>query len=488
MDEFDDMEGIFNLTAKDITDDKALKKRPDNTMVLDLDSVEINEEFQMCLDLIENTDNHMFITGDAGTGKSTLLKYFVGTTQKKTVVLAPTGVAAVNVGGQTIHSFFKFPPKPLTHSNIPSIGDKFVMLYKFIDTIVIDEISMVRVDLMDAIDKFLRMNLYSEEPFAGKQIIMFGDLNQLPPILGREGEREMILHKYKSQYFFDAEVWQKVDFDGIKLSKVYRQKDKTFINLLNSIKDNTITDDGIKCINECKIENKLGDDLITLCNTNAAANHINEMMLTRIYGAEYVLKGQINGNFNIKYCNVEEEIRVKIGCRIMILTNHPEKVWHNGTIAKLVGVNLQAGKIMIEVDDRRYEIEKYEYEYAKYSYNKEDDDIKSEVQGTFNQFPIRVAYGITIHKSQGKTFDRINIDVGNGMFAGGQLYTALSRCTTLEGITLSRTIAKSDVICDRRILEFYKLLGKGSINGKKLRESYVDPNDLPEDDPYYLPF
>lgn len=486
-DEFDDMDDVFNLTSKDITDKESpkKKKRSENVIHLDLSSVEINDEFRRCLDIMEYSDKHVFVTGDAGTGKSTLLKYFTGTTKKKTVILAPTGVAAVNVGGQTIHSFFKFPPKPLTRSNIPSIKENYLMLYKAVDVIVIDEISMVRVDLMDAIDIFLRENLGIDEPFAGKQIIMFGDLNQLPPILGREGEREMILHKYKSQYFFDADVWKQTGFEGIKLEKVYRQKDKEFIDLLNNIKDGTINDDGIKKINERKGEDRIEDGVITLCSTNAVADHINEMMLSRVHGQEYFLKGTITGDFNIKYCNVEEEIRVKIGCRIMILTNHPEKIWHNGTIATLRGVNMNAGKITIEVDGKMYEVERHEYEYARYSYNRDNEEVESEVRGTFNQFPIRVAYAVTIHKAQGKTFDRINIDIGSGAFAAGQLYVALSRCTSLEGISLSRIIGINDIICDRRISEFYKLLGTGFIGGKKIERASHTEDKKPSDE---LPF
>lgn len=488
--EYSDMGGIFDLKAKDITPDdgfsKKSKKPEDNTMSIDIDNIEIGEEFQTAINIMENTFNHVFITGDAGTGKSTLLKYFMGTTQKRAVVLAPTGVAAVNVGGQTIHSFFKFPPKPLTHSNIPVVDERYRVLYQNVDTIIIDEVSMVRVDLMDAIDKFLRINLYSEEPFAGKQIVMFGDLNQLPPVLGREGEREMILHKYKSQFFFDAEVWGKTEFDGIKLTKVYRQKDKTFIDLLNSIKDNTIDEEGLRKINERKTDKILDNGVITLCSTNSTADHINEMMLSKVQGEEYTLRGQITGYFNTKYCNVEENINVRIGCRIMLMNNHPEKVWHNGTIAVLRKVNLQAGKITIEVNNKLYEMEKNEYEYSRYSYDRTKEDVKSEVQGTFVQFPIRVAYGITIHKSQGKTFDALNIDIGAGAFAHGQLYVALSRCTTLEGISLSRFIGKSDIIIDNRVLDFYKELGISNETQEKLKqlENGTKPNDLNDDLPF----
>lgn len=474
MTDFDDMDNIFNLTEKDITDKDAppKKEKSENLMHLEND-IEINKEFSVCLDIMENTHNHIFITGDAGTGKSTLLRHFVNTTSKKVVVVAPTGVAAVNIGGQTIHSFFRFPPKPLTESNIPLIDEKYSMLYKIVTTIVIDEVSMVRVDLMDAIDIFLRTNLNSEEPFAGKQIIMFGDLNQLPPVVAQEAEREMIMHKYKSRYFFDAEVFTKISFDGIKLTKIFRQKDKVFINLLNSIKDNTIKNEGIDSINERMIT-KLEDDVITLCSTNAVADHINNMMLSKVHGEEYTLTGNIIGEFNTKYCNVDENITVKIGCRVMILVNHKEKKWYNGTIGELTDVNPEKHSITVLIDGKYYEIEKHEYEYTKYRYDREKGDISSVVSGTFTQFPIRVAYGITIHKSQGKTFERINIDAGLKLFAHGQLYVALSRCTTLQGITLSRGIDRSDIICDGRIIEFHGFLGKGIIDGKQIDESYFE--------------
>lgn len=443
---FDD--DIFDIKSDDIID-----RRSEIKPAVEMD-IDFSDEFMKCFNAMNDTNDHIFMTGDAGTGKSTLIKYFCKKTKKKAVVLAPTGVAAVNIGGQTVHSFFKFPPKPLQPNNIPKIFGDFLLLYQKVDTIIIDEISMVRVDLMEAIDMFFRYNLDSDEPFAGKQIIMVGDLNQLPPVIGTSAEREMILDKYDSPFFFDAKVFTKVEFKKFRLTKIYRQTDQEFIGLLNKMKNKTIAEADIDRINTVAFKKVAYDETITLCSTNAIADQINEMMLSKIPGGDRVLQGVINGYFDPKYSPVDERITVREGCRIMLLNNDGQKRWHNGTIGTLISVH--DTHIMIEIDGIEYRLEKIEYESRRYSYNTKSQDVETKSVGTFVQYPIRLAYAITIHKSQGKTFDKINIDFGAATFAHGQAYVAISRCRTLEGITLTRKLRIDDFVYEKRVMEFYK--------------------------------
>jgi ATP-dependent DNA helicase PIF1 len=469
---FSDIDHIFNIKQKDITDteNKPIKKTLGNKMDFNIDAIEINGDFKKAIEIMESTFENVFITGDAGTGKSTLINYFKTTTKKRVVSIAPTGVAAVNIGGQTIHSFFRFPPKPMTASNIPILKPEDTKIYDRVDTIIIDEISMVRVDLMDAIDMFLRYNLHSEEPFAGKQIIMVGDLNQLPPVVGRGEEKEMIMHKYKSEYFFDASVWNKVGFEGIKLTKIYRQKDLAYIEILNKIKDNTISQIELDSLNDkCYNGGKMtkNEDSITLCSTNSVAEHINEMRLSKIHGNSFELVGDIVGNVNIKNCAADEIIYVKEGCRVMMLSNDPVGRWHNGTVGILKAVIHSEDKLEIEIGDKIHTIDKVVYNFSKYKYDRANKDITTEDIGTFTQYPIKVAYAITIHKSQGKTFDHMCLDTGMGTFAHGQLYVALSRCSTMMGVELTKKLSISDVIFDKRIAEFNNKLNNGKIGGIK---------------------
>lgn len=448
------MDDIFNITSSDITDGRS--ESSNSTGSFDQGpEIEMNDEFVRCFNMMNDTADHIFMTGDAGTGKSTLIKYFAKHTKKRVVLLAPTGVAAVNIGGQTIHSFFKFPPKPMSASNIPQIIDQIRPLYQRIDAIIIEEVSMVRADLMDAIDMFLRFNLYSDDPFAGKQIIMVGDLNQLPPVVGSLAEREMLADKYDSPFFFDANVFKNIGFEKIRLTKIYRQKDGKFIDLLNKIKHKKINQADIDEMNKATVKTLTRNDyndLVTLCATNSIADHINGMMLNRIDEEEHVLEGQINGYFDPKHCPVDEKISVKVGCKIMMLNNDSIRRWHNGTVGKLLAV--YPTHLDVEIDGIPHKVEKIEYESRKYVYDNKKQDVESVANGTFIQFPIRLAYALTVHKSQGKTFNRINIDMGNGGFAHGMVYVAFSRCRTLEGITQTRALRMDDIIYDPKVFKF----------------------------------
>jgi ATP-dependent exoDNAse (exonuclease V) alpha subunit len=432
-----------------------------NTNDINISDIEISDEYRMSIDVMENTNDNIFITGDAGTGKSTLLSYFKSITKKRCVVLAPTGTAAVNVGGQTIHSFFRFPPKPLTASNIPTIHEEyFKKVYYETDTIIIDEISMVRSDLMDAIDMFLQINLNSNEPFAGKQIIMFGDINQLPPVVATPAERQMIYLNYKSRFFFDAKVFNEIPFVISHLTKIYRQTDSKFIEFLNRIKKGTISQELLDKFSKATLNRFKEDDIdnnaIKLCNTNMNADLLNKKMLNKLDGEIMEFKATINGNFNPKNVNVDEIIQLKKGCKIMMMNNDSEGRWYNGTICKFIDVTKHDGReaISIEIDGIEHLVLKKDYENNKYRYDKMTNDIVSESKGTFTQYPIRLAYAITQHKSQGKTFDKVIIDFESGAFEHGMAYVSLSRCKTIRGISLSRPIRKTDIIIDERVTEF----------------------------------
>ncbi len=416
----------------------------------------ITDEFKACLDIMENTNDIMFITGKAGTGKSTLVKHFIKTTKKNVVVLAPTGVAAVNIGGQTIHSFFRFPPKPLNWSNIPRAHELFSQIYTEVDTIIIDEISMVRADLLDAINMFYELNFPCGSVFGGKQVIMVGDLSQLPPVVAREAEKEMMVDKYDSPFFFSAHLFQKAEFRKFKLSRIFRQKDQQFIDILNRIQIDEVTPSDITLLNDkCyRRQIELDSSTMTLCTTNGLVDTLNRIHLSKIQSPEIILEGTVIGKFEPKNCRVPERQAVKIGCKIMMLINDPQRRWHNGTTATLTDVDLPKSKIEVEIGDDRYWIERHEWENTKYSYNKLNKKIDHTSTGSFLAFPILLAYACSIHKSQGSTFDKVNIDLGSGSFAHGMTYVALSRCRTLEGITLAKKLQRSDIFIDQKVKEF----------------------------------
>lgn len=452
--EFDDLDELLSSDSKPIVDVRGSSSRKPVDPVEELD---MNREFLYALDIMSNTNDSLFLTGEAGTGKSTLVKHFMRNTKKRAVVLAPTGVAAVNAGGQTVHSFFKFPPKPLTDNNIPmNVSDDNMRLYNAVDTIIIDEVSMVRVDMMDAIDTFLRIHLNDNAPFAGKQIIMVGDLNQLPPVIGSSAEREMITHGHKSEFFFDAAVFERSTFHKVALTRIYRQKDPVFISYLNKIRNGSISYIEIDELNtRCHKPSRLNPEVVNICTTNAVADYLNSAHLEDVKSEEIVLPGKIEGQFNTKNCPVGENIKVKIGCRVMILVNDPDKKYYNGTIGILEEVNEgEEPSLVVNVGGSRMVISPYTYESKAYTYNPSSKTISTKSIGTFKQYPVRLAYAITAHKAQGLTFDRINIDLGYNAFAHGQSYIAISRCRTLEGVTFSRPFRKSDIIIDKRVAEF----------------------------------
>jgi len=410
---------------------------------------------------MEHSRDSLFITGRAGTGKSTLLGLFRDTTKKRCVFLAPTGVAALHIRGQTIHSFFGFPPKLITHEEITK--RKNHRLYKKVEAIVIDEISMVRVDMIDAIDRFLQKNRENSLPFGGVQMIFFGDLFQLPPVVASAFERKYLQQHYSSQYFFSALVMDRIkeSFEMIELHEVYRQKDKGFVRMLDSIRTRTFDIDDLEHINTRILKNPedLPEEYITLATRNAVVNAINIGKMKELTTPEYMFNCKIHGQFNERKPPAPPQLILKEGAQVMFVKNDQEKRFVNGTLGTVE--SLESKTIMVRITDEReesnlIEVEKATWELIRYRYDAQNEnEIEANVIGTYEQYPLILAWAVTIHKSQGKTFQNALIDLSGGAFDFGQTYVALSRCKTLEGIFLKKAITPRDIMVDNRITEYY---------------------------------
>lgn len=414
--------------------------------------LEQNPDFMRVFDFLENSDSHVFVTGEAGTGKSTLLRYFRSRTRKNVAVLAPTGVAALNVGGQTIHSFFRFPFHFMHRSAIKKLRGADVI--KNLDTLIIDEASMLRADMTDAIDYALRLNRgRMKEAFGGVQVIFFGDLLQLPPVVDDQ-LGEMYREKYRNPYFFQAEVFDYIRPKYIVLERIYRQSDADFIRLLQRVRNRECEERDMMLLNSRvkRLDFDRSEHIVTLTTTNAGALRINERRLACLPGTEYGFKAEVTGEIDARTVVADELLRLKKGAQVMMLKNDPEKRWVNGTIARIADVDEHT--IQVEVGSEVHEVAMAGWEKVRYVYDAVSDKIEHEVTGLFQQFPVKLAWAITIHKSQGQTFDELHIDLGAGAFAHGQLYVALSRCRTLDGITLTRPVRYDDVIFDDQVFGF----------------------------------
>ena len=424
--------------------------------------LELTPEFQKTLDLLENTDRSVFITGRAGTGKSTLLDYFRNNTKKNVVVLAPTGVAALNVQGQTIHSFFQFLPD-ITVDKVKKLAGNKRQLLQNLDTIIIDEISMVRADLLDCVDMALRLNRdFPELPFGGLQMVMIGDLYQLPPVV-TGNERPVFTHHYNSPYFFSARAFQDENFqpEFIELEKVFRQKEADFLELLNAIRNRSVTEEQLARLNSrCQpdFEPEEDDFYITLTSTNEAADRLNQQRLDRLPGQPHYYRGEIDGEFDRASLPTSESLVLKEGAQVMLLNNDVYDRWVNGTIGRveeIIRVPEKPDAIMVRLqDDNLVDVVPHQWEIFHFEFDRKKKKIISRVVGTFTQYPLRLAWAVTIHKSQGKTFDRVIVDIGSGTFAPGQVYVALSRCTSFEGLILKKPIKKKHILMDYRVVRF----------------------------------
>ena len=441
--------------------------------------IELNDKFLQALEAIEKSDRNVFITGKAGTGKSTLLSYFRKTTNKNVVVLAPTGVAAINVDGMTIHSFFGFGPD-ITPAMVKRHTGLNKKLYQKIDAIVIDEISMVRADLLDCVEKFLRLNgKLPGEKFGGIQMIFIGDLYQLPPVVTSK-EKEIFKKQYKSPYFFDAKAFEDLEMGFIELEKIYRQKDKKFIGLLNAVRNRSVTEDDIKEINK-RVDNDFhppkDEFYINLTTTNEHSRIINEAELAKLEGRLFNFNGKLKGKFDKNLIPTDIDLKLKSGAQVMLLNNDAGRRWVNGTVGKIKDI-IKDGKeevILVELQDgETVKVSRFTWTIYKLFYNPSINNLDSETVGSFTQYPIRLAWSVTIHKGQGKTFDKVVIDIGNGAFTHGQVYVALSRCTSLQGIVLRKPIEKKHIWMDWKIVNFltrhqYQIASKKYSQEEKLK-------------------
>lgn len=421
-------------------------------------SIEINDQFRRALDILENTDKSIFITGKAGTGKSTLLSYYRGQTKKKVVVLAPTGVAALNVKGQTIHSFFGFKPN-ITQQSIRQIKSERDTIYQKLETLVIDEVSMVRADLLDCIDRFLRLNgPWPGRPFGGVQMAFVGDLYQLPPVVTSQ-ERAVFQSMYRTPYFFSARAFSSFEMEFIELEKIYRQHDNRFIDLLNAIRNRTVDNEGLAYINGRympEYEPEPGSMFIYLTTTNSMAEEINDHQIIRLKGRARNFTGEIEGEFGKEYLPTGTRLKLKKGAQIMMLNNDSYGRWVNGSVGRITGFGKdeEGGDIvkveLVEGDD--VIVSPYTWEIFRFFV--EEGQIKSEVVGAFTQYPLMLAWAVTIHKAQGKTFSRVILDIGKGTFAHGQMYVALSRCTAMDGLVLKKPVEMKHIWMDRAVVDF----------------------------------
>lgn len=424
----------------------------------------LSADFQYALNLLENTDQSLFVTGKAGTGKSTLLQLYRNTTRKKVAVLAPTGVAALNVQGQTIHSFFGFPPRVITPTEASRKTHRkdLQRMYKNLEVLIIDEISMVRADVLDGMDRFLRVNRENFRPFGGVQVVIFGDLFQLPPVVTKDPlERAYFSDYYETPYFFSAKIFDDPDFrlETLELRKVYRQESRHFLRLLEAVRVNALDHDDLDDLNDrFEPQFKATEGYITLCARNATADGINRKELEALQTAEIEFVADVEGSFDPALYPAEAALRLRQGAQVMFVRNDPEsRQFVNGTIG--IVTHLDQETIVVETQDaggkkRSIEVPILQWDIIRYKPGT-GGGIDTEIVGAFRQYPLKLAWAITIHKSQGKTFDRVLLDLGGGAFEHGQLYVALSRCRTLEGIVLRHCIRPQDVITDERVVEFY---------------------------------
>ncbi len=439
-------------------------------------NIEITGEFARALEAMRQGRRHLLITGSAGTGKSTLLSYFCAQVDWDPVVLAPTGVAALNVGGQTVHRFFGFGID-ITPESAGKRRPRNVPLYRNLKTLIIDEVSMLRADLLDCVDVFLkRHGPLPMQPFGGVHLVFIGDLYQLPPVVTGI-EREALKQRYESPHFFSARALAGVELETVELTRIFRQRNRAFAELLNRVRKNAAQSGDIERLNErvdARFEPPEGQGYITLTGTNRKANAINEERLRALPGPERESRAVIRGEFAREYHPTQEHLRFKKGAQVMLLNNDSAERWVNGSIGMIEEVSIGGGEehvlIRLANSGRLARVQPYEWELIRFELS--EGSIISRPAGAFTQFPFRLAWAVTVHKSQGKTFDRMVIDLDR-VFAAGQAYVALSRCTALAGLVLKRPLAAGSIRCDWRVQRFltgeqYKRAGRRQSTGEKL--------------------
>ena len=450
-----------------------------------------NKEFQAALHLVEHSNRSLFLTGKAGTGKSTFLRYICSQTKKKYVVLAPTGIAAINAGGCTLHSFFKLPFHPLLPDDVKYSprhiketlkynGEKRKIIRE-LELIIIDEVSMMRADIIDFIDKVLRV--YSRNmkvPFGGKQLLLVGDVFQLEPVV-REEDRQLLLPYYKSMYFFGAHVFEELPLVSIELKTVYRQSDNHFIQLLDHIRTNQVSDSDLRMLNSrvgAALSHGNAQLSITLSARRDTVDYINEQRLQSLPGDAVSYHGVITGEFPSSSLPTTEVLDLKPGAQVIFVKNDKDHRWVNGTLGMIDSMSMTEDGLpfltIITEDGEEYDVLEERWSNMRYTFNEKEKKIEEEEIGTFTQFPVRLAWAITVHKSQGLTFRQVKIDFSGGVFAGGQTYVALSRCQSFEGISLQEPIHRGDIFVKNDVIRFSSQFNDGRLYHSALSYSQAD--------------
>ncbi|MDR0560424.1 MAG: helix-turn-helix domain-containing protein [Prevotellaceae bacterium] len=417
--------------------------------------------FRLATDFVRNTSQHLFLTGKAGTGKTTFLKYIAQNSGKQTLVAAPTGVAAINAGGVTLHSLFQLPLEPyIPNSRLKDtfkFGKHKIDLVQKTELLIIDEVSMLRSDMLDAVDSTLRFLRRNSKPFGGLQMLYIGDLFQLPPVV-KESEWALLRNYYESPFFFHAKALQKVAPLYLELKTIYRQREQLFVDILNRVRNNEMTETDREMLNARYHRNFSSPDgsrYITLCTHNQQADRINALKLSEINSELHVFSGEITGEFPDHALPTDRQLQLKVGAQIMFIKNDSGEYrrYYNGKIAEIVDIDGDDIFVLPEGGNEAFKIEQETWKNMRYSINKEKNEIEETEIGSYRQYPVRLAWAITVHKSQGLTFDRVVIDVGQA-FAAGQAYVALSRCTSLEGIVLLSPVTGDCVMTDANAVDF----------------------------------